>query len=415
MAESFLPNQKRELMTIGTLTALLKALMEETFDDVYTVGEISNFTRSKSGHCYLTLKDPTAQISTVIWRGTMARSRFELKNGLSVLCRGRIEVYPPHGKYQLIVSEIEPVGVGSLERAFRQLHAKLEREGLFASSRKRALPRRPRRIALVTSPTGAAVRDFLNILRRRARTTDVLIVPAKVQGESASKEIADALTRLGRFFAPDASEANRRLDAVVLIRGGGSMEDLWPFNEEQTVRALAACPIPTVTGIGHEIDVTLSDLAADLHALTPSDAAARLIPDDGETLVALRRLDDRLIRATKRTLDVLKTRLDRLARTGVFLAPSDRLLSGGRQKLDSLDRRLDRAANGQIQKNRTQLAQQAAKLEALSPLAVLARGYSLTETESGRLIRSAAEARRGEKIVTRLTDGKIISEILETE
>ena len=400
-------------MTVGELTALLKAVVETTFTEVALVGEISNFVRSKPGHCYLTLKDETAQIQAVLWRGTAARVKFDLRNGLSVVCRGRLEVYPPQGRYQLIINSVEPIGVGTLELAFRQLHEKLEKEGLFRPSRKKPVPPHPRRVGLVTSATGAAIRDFLNILRRRSRRVGVLIFPVQVQGTGASNEIARAIEILSAQCA-DPSEARNQLDAIVLLRGGGSMEDLWAFNEERTVRAVAASRLPIVTGIGHEIDVTLADLAADLHALTPSDAAARLIPDDRQTEDRLQETGLRLDRSMVRRLQLASDRLTNLERCRVFDSPADRILGSRRMALDMLDGRMERSGKTLLERRHAALAERAARLEALSPLGVLARGYSLTETEEGRLVRAVGEVTPGTRIVTRLADGSILSRVEET-
>lgn len=413
MADSQLAEKGREPISVGALTLLLKSTVESVFGDVYVVGEVSNFVRSKPGHCYWTLKDESAQISSVIWRSVAERMPFEMKNGLSVLCRGRVEVYPPHGKYQLIVSRIEPTGIGSLELAFRQLHAKLEQEGLFDPRRKKPVPVRPMRVALVTSATGAAIRDFLNIACRRSRSVNLMIVPVQVQGDGASGEIARALTRLSNRFSPNASDPTFRLDAVALVRGGGSMEDLWAFNEEPTVRAICASRLPIVTGIGHEIDVTLSDLAADLHALTPSDAAARLIPDDAMISGALDSFSGRLKIGLDRTLFAARQRLDAVSNRPIFSDPLDRILGPGRMAADALDTRLDRGIDHVFERTGSLLAQTAARLETLSPLAIFSRGYSLTENTSGTLIRSAAQAAVGDIIVTRLADGTITSVVKE--
>lgn len=413
MADSQLLAKGREPISVGALTLLLKSTVESVFGDVYVVGEVSNFVRSKPGHCYWTLKDESAQISAVIWRSVAEKMPFEMKNGLSVLCRGRVEVYPPHGKYQLIVSRIEPTGIGSLELAFRQLYAKLEKEGLFEARRKKPIPSRPERVALVTSATGAAIRDFLNIAYRRSRSVSLLIVPVQVQGEGASGQIAQALTRLSNRFSPQAPDPAFRLDAVALVRGGGSMEDLWAFNTEPTVRAIAASRLPIVTGIGHEIDVTLSDLAADLHALTPSDAAARLISDDAQMANALDSFSGRLKIGLDRTLLFVRQRLDAAANRPIFSDPVDRILGPGRIAVDALDTRLDREIDRVWGRANGLLAQTAARLDALSPLAILGRGYSLTESASGALLRSVVQTAAGDEIVTRLADGRITSVVKE--
>ncbi len=252
----FLAGRAQTVLSVSQLTAEIKDLLESAYPEVWVSGEISNFSRPQSGHCYFTLKDDEAQIRAVMWRMTAARVRFDLEDGLEVVCRGALDVYAPRGSYQLVVQQIEPKGLGALEQALRKLRARLAAEGLFDPGRKRPLPRFPRRIAVVTSPTGAAVRDFLEVLRRRWRGADVLVVPVRVQGEGSAAEIAAAIQMVNRLATP--------VDVLVVARGGGSLEDLWSFNEEIVVRAIHASQVPVVSGVGHEIDVTLADLVADV-------------------------------------------------------------------------------------------------------------------------------------------------------
>ena len=270
---------EQQILTVTEVTEQIKELLETSFPNVWIEGEISNFSRPRSGHCYLTLKDDEAQLPAVIWRSTASRLRFDLHDGLEVVCLGHLDVYPPRGRYQLIVREIEPKGIGALELAFRQLRDKLAKEGLFEPGYKKPLPAFSRRIAVVTSATGAAIRDFLEVLRRRWRGADVWIVPVRVQGEGAAEEIAAALEDVNRLAD--------RPDCIVVTRGGGSLEDLWAFNEEVVVRAIFASKIPVVSAIGHEIDVTLSDLVADVRALTPSEAAELVAPAADELAARL--------------------------------------------------------------------------------------------------------------------------------
>ncbi len=248
-----------QVLTVAELTARIKDLLETSFDSVWVAGEISNLSRPHSGHCYLTLKEDEAQIRCALWRNTLSRLRFDLNDGLQVVCRGRLDVYAPRGSYQLIIEDIEPKGIGALELALRQLRDRLAREGLFDPARKRPLPAFVRRIAVVTSPSGAAIHDFLQVLGRRWRGADVIIFPTRVQGEGAAAEIAAAIATANRL--PLA------IDCLVVTRGGGSLEDLWAFNEEAVVRAIHASRIPVICAIGHEIDVTLSDLVADVPRL----------------------------------------------------------------------------------------------------------------------------------------------------
>lgn len=395
-------------LSVGELTRLLKSVVEEIFFDVCVVGEISNLSQPKSGHAYFTLKDETAQLSAAIWKSTTAKLKFDLRNGMQVVCRGRIEVYPPHGKYQLVATSVEPMGVGALELAFQQLQEKLAREGLFAPERKKRPPKIIRRIGLATSATGAAIRDFLNVLGRRTKRVDVVVAPTKVQGDGAARDVVRALTLLNDL------RDELRLDAIALVRGGGSVEDLWTFNEEPVVRAIAASRLPVATGIGHEIDVSLSDLAADLHALTPSDAAARLVPEDEAFVRALDDWSVRLRRGVERRIETANERLKRIAAARAFVAPAEVLTEKRRQRALDFERRLTAGVETALKKAELRTAEVAAKLDALSPLAVLGRGYSLTKrARDGRLLRSVDDAQVGETLETRVADGTVRSVVVE--
>lgn len=401
MMNSYVP----QWIPVGELTQLLKTVVEHSFKDVYVVGEISNYTQPKSGHCYFTLKDSEAQLSAVIWKSTISKIRFAMKNGLEILCRGRIEIYPPHGKYQLIVSSIEPKGIGALELAFRQLHEKLNAEGLFRPEIKKPLPRSLRTVAVITSGTGAAVRDFLNVLHHRSRRTDLLLVPVQVQGEGSSEEIASAIEKINRI------SGSARPQALVLIRGGGSAEDLWAFNEERTVRAVAASAIPIITGIGHEIDISLADLAADLHALTPSDAAARLVPEDREYGKQLDRFQLQLHRAMVCIIENGDRILKRLSISPGFQNPINILIERRIDLCQSRKEQVQRSLDHLLEKKENEIKRLAAQLDALSPLSVLGRGYSLTQKENGIIIRDSGQVHSGETIITRLDHGSIRSRV----
>jgi exodeoxyribonuclease VII large subunit len=398
---------EERILTVSELTARIKDLLEGSFPSVWVAGEICDFARPRSGHCYLTLKDPTAQVAAVLWRTTAARLRFDLHDGLEVVCRGRLEVYGPRGKYQLIVEEIEPKGIGALELALRQLRERLAKEGLFDPARKRPLPRFCRRIAVVTSPTGAAIRDFLEVLRRRWRGTDVLIVPVRVQGDGAGAEIAAAIGLVNRLPGP--------IDCLVVTRGGGSLEDLWAFNEEAVVRAVAASRIPVISAIGHEIDVTLCDLAADVRALTPSEAAELVAPAAEELSARLRQVGKRLLGALRWKAGAARSRWDAVARHRVFRRPFQRIEELSR-RLDELELRGGRAVRQHLRQTRRQLEESTARLEALSPLGVLARGYSLTQrADHGQVVRDATELREGDQIVTRFARGQARSRVEEVD
>jgi len=394
-------------MSVGELTAHIKELLESSFPAVCVVGEICDLARPRSGHCYLTLKDDRAQLRAVIWRGVLGRVRFDLHDGLSVIVRGHIDVYAPRGSYQLLIEQIEPKGMGALELAFRQLRERLAKEGLFDPQRKSPLPRFARRIGLVTSPTGAAIRDFLQVLRRRWRGADVLVVPARVQGEGAAEEIVAGIEILNRMAQP--------VDCLVLARGGGSLEDLWAFNEEIVVRAIHASRIPVVSAVGHEIDVTLSDLVADVRALTPSEAAELVAPSADEITARLRQDGKRLAAAMRSRVASARSRLEALARCHAFRRPYARVLELQR-RLDELELRVGRAARQHVLSARRGVTALAAHLESLSPLRVLSRGYSLTQrARDGRLVRDASQLSVGEAILTRFAAGRALSRVESME
>ncbi len=396
-------DDSQRALTVSQLTARIKGLLEDSFPSVWVEGEISNFSRPQSGHCYLTLKDERAQIRAVIWRGTAARLRMELHDGLEVVCRGSIDVYAPRGSYQLVVQQIEPRGLGALEKALRELHKRLSAEGLFDAEHKRPLPRFPRRIAVVTSPTGAAVRDFLEVLGRRWPGTEVLIVPVRVQGDGAAEEIAEAVSTVNRL--PVA------VDCLVVTRGGGSLEDLWAFNEEVVVRAIHKSVIPVVSAVGHELDVTLADLVADVRALTPSEAAERVVPAAEEIRAALHQYGRRLSGSLRGRAAAARSRLDAMATRRVFRKPYDRLHDLGR-RLDDLADRSRRAVRTSLTTHHGKTNSLAARLEALSPLEVLKRGYTVTERAAdGTLVRHADDLSVGEQLSTRFAQGRALSRV----
>jgi len=390
------------VLTVTQLTRQLKDLVEANFPYACVWGEISNCTRAGSGHVYLTLKDETAQLRAVIWRGTASRLRFDIHDGLEVVAAGPIEVYEARGTYQLIIQELVPQGIGPLELAFRQLQAKLEAEGLFDPARKRPLPRFPRRIALVTSPSGAAVRDMLQVITRRWPACDVVVVPVPVQGEGAAAEIAAALRSVHNIAG---------VDVVIAGRGGGSLEDLWSFNEEIVARAIAACRVPVISAVGHEIDVSIADLVADRRALTPSEAGELVVPQRGEVLNDLGRLGQRLATALRERAGRARLLLDALAGRRVFTRPVERVHDLQR-RLDELADRLQRSFRYGIDASRAKIDSLARTLEALSPLRVLERGYSITrKSETGAVVRSAAGIQPGDEILTILNAGRLTSRV----
>lgn len=393
--------------TVSELTARIKLLLEGSFGPVGVVGEVADLKRHSSGHVYFNLKDAGSSVRTVIWRSSAARLVFRLENGLAVRVRGELSVYAPRGEYSLVVHGIAPEGIGPLELAYRQLSERLAAEGLFDPERKRPLPDFPRRVLVVTSPTGAAVRDFLQVVHRRWPAVEVLIVPSRVQGAGAEHELVAALELANSV--PDA-------DLVVLARGGGSLEDLWPFNTEILARAIAASDLPVVSAIGHEVDVTIADRVADVRAATPSEAAERCVPDAAELRLVLDRLVQRLAPAVGRPLlaaaaeaEALDHRLHQAAL---------RTLAAGRSRMDRQADRLAVAARRALDLHARRLGREVARLEALSPLAVLARGYSLTQLEPEAstgtrppVLRDAAAVRPGARILTRLARGTLVSRV----
>jgi exodeoxyribonuclease VII large subunit len=403
--------ETRNILTVSDLTRWIKGVLEENVAHAWVAGEASNVKYHQSGHVYFTLKDAKASLRCVIFRGVASRVRFRIEEGASLVLFGRVTVYEAMGTYELIVERAEPKGVGALQLAFEQLKARLEKEGLFDPARKRPLPFLPAAVGIVTSPTGAALRDMLNVIDRRFPRAHIVIYPCRVQGDGASAEIVAAL-RL----------ANQRAEVEVLIagRGGGSAEDLWAFNEEIVARAIAASKIPVVSAVGHEVDITIADLVADRRALTPSEAAELVLPklDDLETnLDELRR---RLQDGLRGELEETRLRLDGLRNSHALRDPLDRVRQA-QQRLDDLAARLPATLSARLALARTSLTGTAGRLESLSPLRVLARGYSVTyiaaddrATEgrpavAARIARSVKDVRPGDRLRTRLADGDVRS------
>ncbi len=387
------------IISVTELVSAFKEVVETALPPCCVEGEISNCKRSPAGHVYLTLKDQTAEISAVIWRTAASRLRFQPRDGLQVLATGALQVYVARGTCQFIISRLMPQGVGELELAFRQLKEKLEAEGLFEPSRKRPLPAIPKRIALITSPTGAAVRDMIQVITRRWPAVSLVIVPVRVQGDGAAREIATALRNVHRI--PD-------VDVVITGRGGGSLEDLWCFNEEVVARAIAACRVPVVSAVGHEIDVSIADLVADRRALTPSEAGELVVPSIADVQAELRQTAGRMRQVLSHRVDRLLLRLTSLQSRAIFQRPMT-IVDERRQQCDELGDHAIRAIQLLQERRLQQLAASAAALQALSPLKVLARGYSLTALGDGRLLRSIRQVDVGDVLQTRTSDGTVTS------
>lgn len=440
---------QRKIFSVSELTAQIRELLEETFPSVWVQGEVSNFKSAPSGHYYFTLKDDSAQIRTVMFKTQNRFLKFRLEDGLKVIAWGRVSVYGPRGDYQLILDTMEPAGFGSLMLAFEQLRNRLAAEGLFDRERKKPMPRFPRTIGLVTSPRGAAVRDMIRIISRRFPGTNILVSPATVQGDRAPEEIVNAIRRLCE---------TGDVDVIIVGRGGGSVEDLWAFNDERVVRAVATCPVPIVSAVGHETDFTLTDFAADLRASTPSAAAELLVPDrsdlaDGIAHLGARlrnsirsilgqridvlkemmnrlydprrqieerrmRLDDisaRLSRSMTRHMEALRRETQTLAQR---LRPQylERLLLGHSEQVAALTVRLERSLRERLLRDRSSAENLAARLDGLSPLAILARGFSITfRTDTGAVVTDASSVHAGDEVRVRLHRGHLACSVMRTE
>lgn len=399
--------QKR-IITVSELNEYLKMLFEydEILRNIYIKGEISNFTNHyKTGHFYFSLKDAGGSVRAVMFRSSASKLNFKPENGMRVIVGGRVSVFPRDGQYQIYVDVMEPDGVGALYMAYEQLRAKLEKEGLFAEERKKPLPRFPKRIGIVTSPTGAAIRDMLHITGRRFPSAEIVLYPALVQGADAAASIARGI----RYF-----NTKKSVDLLIVGRGGGSLEDLWAFNEELLVRAVADSALPVISAVGHETDFTLCDFAADMRAPTPSAAAELAVPDTEELLSSLGHMNDRISLAMNRRLARSRDRLGLLS--------SSRMLKDPRAFID--DKRMALAMDEQalytrmeriLAAKRAEFQYKTAKVEALNPLAVVARGYSAVFDEKGILVKSVSQLAPGDGVSFALTDGRVHARVEKIE
>jgi exodeoxyribonuclease VII large subunit len=427
------PTREKSPLTVSQVTREIKTLLEDAYPSLCVEGEISGYKPSHSGHIYFSLKDDSAVLPSVIWRSATLRLRFEPRDGMHVIAVGNLGVYEPQGKYQLYVDRLWPVGEGALELAFRQLKEKLFAQGYFDPKRKRPIPSFPRRIGVVTSPTGAAIHDILKTLGIRWPALEVVIFPVRVQGPGADDEIADAIALANRLN----SAGRMRLDLLIVGRGGGSLEDLWAFNELAVADAIFRSHLPIVSGVGHETDMTIADLVADVRAVTPTAAATAIVPDRMEVIGQLQQSLLRLRTGLIRRVDRARQRLDDLCRRRPFLYPSERIQLLSRRVDELLDRlqcrrplerirefrarlelardRLSRAVGLRIERGRQRQRAVAAQLAALNPLNVLSRGFSLTTAPNGTLLRSTDAVRPGDRIHTRLARGRIVSRVESVE
>ena len=388
-----------QIYTVSEVNGFIKNVIDgiPQLSGIYIRGELSNYKIYPSGHHYFTLKDGEGALRCVMFKGSAMKLRFRPENGMQVIAYGRISVFPRDGAYQLYCSQLSPDGVGDLYVAFEQLKDKLYREGLFDEGHKKPLPRYPQRIAIVTSSAGAAIHDMIRILRRRYPIARVLLLPVRVQGVEAPPEIVGAIRYANRW---------KLADVLITGRGGGSMEDLWAFNEEVVARAIARSAIPVIAAVGHEPDVTIADFAADLRASTPSNGAERAVPDQGELRDVLAHWEARLQRAMDRTLQKGRDRLER-AKASPFLQSPLRTIQEKRMLLDYQQQRLVHGMERNLQTGREQTARLAASLEALSPFRVLSRGYSIAQKEDGTVLSSIQQVSVGEDLSLRLADGQV--------
>ena len=391
-------------VTVTQLNEYIKAKIDGDgfLSRVSVKGEISNFTNHyKNGHFYFTIKDETSLIRAVMFRGNTAKLRFVPENGMTIVARGRVSAFVRDGQYQLYCDSMEPDGIGALYFAFEQLKKKLAAEGLFDEARKRPLPKIPTRIGVITSPTGAAIRDIINILGRRFPYAKVILYPALVQGAEAAPSLIAGM----RHFM-DA----RDVDVIIIGRGGGSIEDLWAFNSEELARTIAACPIPVISAVGHETDFTICDFVADRRAPTPSAAAELAVPEKHELMHKIDNIIGRMSLLLSRRLESGRQVLDFYMKQGVFAHP-ERMFEDRKMQLLLLGQRLETAENRTLTATRHALAERSAKLEALSPLAILSRGYSVATCADGHVLTATVQTAVGEDITLRLTDGALTAKV----
>ncbi|HYP00667.1 MAG TPA: exodeoxyribonuclease VII large subunit [Pyrinomonadaceae bacterium] len=458
---SLFDETERRPLSVSELTSQVRGALENRFASVWVEGEISNFKAAASGHWYFTIKDEGAQLHAKCFRGVNRAIRFRPSDGLQVRARGRLTVYEPRGEYELLVEGLDPVGAGALRVAFEQMRDRLAAEGLFAEELKRPLPLLPRRVGIVTSPTGAAIRDIINVISRRTRTVNIIVAPTRVQGAGAGAEIARAIAALNEHQRKAEREGRTRdfIDALIVGRGGGSSEDLWAFNEEEVARAIRASRIPVISAVGHETDFTIADFAADVRAATPSAAAEIVAAREDEMTAIVATLSRDLVRAVEYRLLIERERVHEAVSSESFDEVRERLREAGRatgelarrletammqtrerarRRLETVEKRLSptraaaRTSTGRVRlalaraaldanfgarldERRARLEVAVASLDALSPLGVLGRGYALTQDARGRVLRSARSVGVGERVRVRLAEGLLQCRVEEVE
>lgn len=461
LLQSLFDEEERKPLSVSELTAKVSSVIERSFKSVWVEGEISNFAAANSGHWYFTLSDESAQLKAACYRGSNLRIRFQPFDGLQVRVSGKLSVYQPKGEYQILVESLEPVGEGAMKVAFEQLKQKLEREGLFAQELKRPLPFFPHRVGVVTSPQGAAIHDILHVLARRTRTVDIVLIPTRVQGESAPQEIRDAieLANEQHYRALQDGDQEKLIDVLIVGRGGGSTEDLWAFNDERVVRAIRNSLIPVISAVGHETDFTISDFVADFRAPTPSAAAEIVAAQESQIVAFLIEREEDLRQAIEYKILESKSRLQELRAAQVFAEIPARLrekrqtietnllrletvfldrtrqnqrrfdflnakltpaiLQTNRVRAESnlrvLEQKLGAAMQTKMGDAREDLQLAASTLDALSPLSVLGRGFALAQIENGEILRDGAQIETGENFNLKLARGNLKCRVLEKE
>lgn len=392
----------KKIYSVSELTRGISLILEGAYKNIWVEGEVSNFILHTSGHCYFSLKDSDSVIACVAFKHAAAKLKFRIENGMSIICAGRIGVYGKRGQYQLYIDKAEPKGIGALQIAFTQLKEKLYNEGLFDHARKKPVPRFPDTIGIVTSPTGAAIRDILNIIARRFENMHIVIFPAKVQGAGAAEEIIEGIEQLNKA---------KQIDVIIITRGGGSLEDLWAFNEEPVARAIYNSTLPVISAVGHEIDYTISDFVADMRAPTPSAAAELVVRKKEDIAAEIEDYKSQLKQALENYIGIMDGRLAGIMSRYAFKQPLF-LIEQYQQALDETVKSFSHSLNFFISSRQQHLQAVRGKLDVLSPTAILERGYSITmSAEDSRIMKDSANIQRGARIKTRLAKGTILSRV----
>lgn len=390
----------RNIYSVSSLTHEIKTLLETSFPRLWVEGEISNFKAHSSGHLYFTLKDENAQIRCAMWRFKAGELLFRLEDGLKVVAEADLQVYEKSGSYQLIIQQMQPAGIGALQLAFDQLKKRLQAEGLFDEAHKKVLPEFPERIGVITSPTGAAVRDIISVIGRRFPAAQIILYPVRVQGEGAAEEISKAIQDFNEY---------REIDVLIVGRGGGSLEDLWAFNEEKVARAIYASKIPVISAVGHEVDFSISDFVADRRAATPSAAAEMVVPDRKELSGVLFYFQEKMIQNILQQINNYRNELQNLKRSYAFRRPED-LIFQKMQRLDEISRLLVSEINHMLTLQQQNLTSRLQQLRSLNPLEILRRGYSICYKD-GKVIKDIKQLQMLDMVQIKLAKGQFLSQV----